>query len=68
MNLDNMEYYQTVILTLEDGRRCVFTGPAITEVGETPLLKIVKVQLTMPAKLPDGCKLEVMETCKDADL
>ena len=46
--------YQTVVLTLSDGRRGSFTGPVLVEKSGT--VRLTSVQFTFPKKLPAGAK------------
>lgn len=56
-NLDNM--FQSVSVTLTDGRIFSFTGKAFCQ--EDDILYIEKIEFTQPEPIPDGCSFGVIE-------
>ena len=58
--------YQSVIITLSDGSKHIFTGPVVLKPGDPRSIK--QVRFTMPKKLMEGYELKKMETeCNKED-
>ena len=55
-------YFQTVVLTFNNGVRASFTGRAVTTPDEN--LNITAIQITEPAPLPEGCTFDDAEEPK----
>lgn len=50
-----LDTFQTVILTLTDGRRVKYTGRAQIDPDDGDA-RVVGIEITRPVPLPDGCK------------
>ena len=48
----NLTTYQSVIITLSDGSKHIFTGPVVLKPGDPRSIK--QVRFTMPKKLMEG--------------
>lgn len=58
--------YQSVIITLSDGSKHIFTGPVVLKPGDPRYIKRVKV--TPPRKLMEGYEFKKMEAeCNKED-
>jgi hypothetical protein len=53
-NMKSPEEYQILILTMEDGRKLYWTGPAELKEGDI----ISKIEILLPKPLPEGCSWE----------
>ena len=62
----NLTTYQSVIITLSDGSKHIFTGPVVLKPGDPRSIK--QVQFTMPKKLMEGYEFKKMEAeCNKED-
>lgn len=55
------EMYQSVILTLNDGRKGRFLGPALVFKKDKGVKTVVDVQFTEPKPMPNGMSFEVIK-------
>lgn len=58
------QYAQSVILTLEDGRKVSYSGPAQIDPADLGV-KVAKIEFTPPMPLPAGCYFENQGTKAD---
>lgn len=63
-----VEKYQSVIITLDDGRTGVFTGRVFVELADEGKNRITGIKFTEPRVLPDGCSFEELESEVRADV
>ena len=62
----NLTTYQSVIITLSDGSKHIFTGPVVLNPGDPRSIK--QVRFTMPKKLMEGYEPKKMEAeCNKED-
>lgn len=62
----NLTTYQSVIITLSDGSKHIFTGPVVLKPGDPRSIK--QVMLTPPRKLMEGYEFKKMEAeCNKED-
>ena len=59
--------FQTVIVTLSDGRRGVFSGSAlVTEKDRKKGVAVINIEFTLPKPLPDGYTFDPVPFEKEA--
>lgn len=56
-----VDEYQTVTLTLSDGRKLNFSGRAAIDVSDQDKLKVVGIEFSKPKLLPQGMSFSVLE-------
>ena len=59
-SLADVNQYQTVTLTLSDGRKLNFSGRAAIDVGDEDKLKVVGIEFSKPRPLPQGMNFSVI--------
>lgn len=57
------EQIQSVIITLSDGRKGIFTGKKLLDAPSNKL-GVTNVQFTEPIELPDDCAFEAIGALK----
>ena len=65
MDRSEAKLYQTIILTLDDGSKISFTGPA--QVFPDDTRRVVNIKIFEPCPLPDSMKFELMSSIINAE-
>lgn len=58
------ERWQSVIITLDDGRVGVFTGRVLVDTDDEHQRRVADIKFAAPRPLPDGCSFDLLENLK----
>lgn len=61
---ETTERWQSVIITLDDGRVGVFTGAVLVDTGDEHKRRVADIKFAAPRPLPDGCTFDLLENLK----
>ena len=59
--MTKQEEYQTVIITLSDGREGKFTGRKLVDLSDDGIAKVIKIKFTESKPLPNGYEFEELK-------